>query len=162
MDFTTLDHSSSIEKRNEFLTNFTDTSAYDFQKKLRLYPCYDGKRCNGYIWEFLKPCTLIHSKEAILLISRLNTIYVMQDMTKLRDEHRFKTIFNRNVIAKTVGNDLANYLSRKENMPPLFSLYIFDDSLKWHITITSECDEQMFHGDKHITYDCLCMTTLQL
>lgn len=161
MESTVLSSDASLAIRQRFLDIFTDKTGKGYQKSLRLYPYPEGMRCTGYIWEFLSPCAVIHSSDAIEKLSRKNGIYFVQDMRRFNDEHRFKNAFPRDRIVEASGAALALYLCDRQNFPPEMNIYIyiFDSSYDWHITITNEYEKHVFDGDSEPTYDYICMTS---
>lgn len=88
--------------------------------------------------------TLIRSDNAIQMIAGHDHVYLMWDMAKVSDEHRFDIPFPRDRIAKVGGAEFAVYLTG--HFPPPLSCYIFDSSLGWYITVINEFDDIVIDG----------------
>lgn len=155
----------TVPPRNEarsakraFINKFADKTLPWYKTAMGYGDFYGARPKGGFIWEVLRPYTVISRPRALELISNLKTVYITWDSGSaalLKKEYREKLPEESFISAD--GAELAVYLADKhaefepDNIVLPNELYVFPTDMSLHVTLT---------GDSLPPIGQLCITSL--
>ena len=122
--------------RREFINKFAVKELPQYSSVMGFGETYGNNTHNGYLWEVLRPYTLISFEVAQKLVSSMNEAFVTWDF---RSVHNEKSMF-KNPVACFAGFELVELINDIESNVPE-SIYVFNESLDYHITFTNQTVE---------------------
>lgn len=146
-----------IAKR-AFINRFADKTLPWYRTAMGHGDVYGGGPRGGFIWETLRPYTVISRSRALELISGLGTVYITWDngsLLLLKKEYRDN--LPKGSVITAEGAELAAYLADNHaefepgNIVLPNELYVFPTDMSLHVTLT---------GDSLPPIGQLCITSL--
>lgn len=122
--------------RRDFINKFAVKELLQYPSVMGYGETYGNNTHNGYLWEVLRPYTLISFEAAQKLLKSMNDVLVTWDF---RSVHNEKSMFKAPVVCSKASLLVELINDPKSELPE--SLYVFDKSLEYHITFTNQTVE---------------------
>lgn len=124
--------------RRAFINKFADKRLPQYRAVMGHGDTYGSYTHNGYIWEVLRPYTLISFDCALELIASMPELYVTWDNSALRRSAVKTNLLKLSGVdlAATLRADSFAFSPDRSFLPP--DLYLFDEEMNFHITVTNQ------------------------
>ncbi len=140
MHYSTVAPKEARALRRAFINKFADKRLPQYRAVMGHGDTYGNTTHNGFIWEVLRPYTLISFERALSLLGSMSELYVTWDKkpscTK-ENALKFPLLkLSGSELAKTLENDRDAFSSERSFLP--LDVYVFDEELNFHVTITNQ------------------------
>ena len=140
MQYSTVAPKEARALRRAFINKFADKKLPQYRAVMGHGDTYGSFSHNGYIWEVLRPYTLISFERALAMLRDFSELYVTWDNKSFGiNDKPFKSL-----LLKVSGVELANAIDNErhgllhENAFLPEDVYVFNESIDFHVTFTNQ------------------------